>query len=129
MPARMSSLSFPRWPPIKLFLRIPYRTFSNFRRQRCFGYITFDQLLNTIKLKHVLLIHERQCDAGRFGTRCSPHAMNIVFGILRNIVIDNQVDVLDVDATADDIGSYEYSRFTRAEAGQYFFTFTLFKVR
>jgi hypothetical protein len=58
----------------------------------------------------------RKCDGYRTALRAcstgSTDSVNVVFGILGHIVVDNQRDVLDIDSSGGDVGGYEHSILT-----------------
>ncbi|CCZ75682.1 putative uncharacterized protein [Alistipes finegoldii CAG:68] len=54
-----------------------------------------------------LLADEGHGSAGRRGTRRTADAVDIIFGVVRHVVIDDQSDVLDVNAARHDVGGHE----------------------
>ena len=51
------------------------------------------------------------------GTTSAPDAVNIIFAVVGEIVVENNFDVIDVDAAGSDIGGYEKFKIGPAKAG------------
>ena len=51
--------------------------------------------------------HESECQTLGSETTSTTDAMQIGIGILRNVVIDDDVNTLDIDTTAEEIGGNE----------------------
>jgi hypothetical protein len=62
------------------------------------------------------------------GAGGTANAVYVVFAIVRHIVIDNEVYILDIYTAAEDIGSYEYLELVALEVEEHLFAFFLLEV-
>jgi hypothetical protein len=73
------------------------RDFSQLSGHNAFLYFIADQPLNIIETAHIIGCNESDRFAFRFGPRCSSHAVNIIFRIARNIVIDHERNIFNIN--------------------------------
>ena len=80
-------------------------------RQGQFRNLPLDKLLDTVEFTLLLLVHERNGPPRSAGPRRAADAMDIIFGIVRHVIIDDHADILDVDTACDDVRRYENPHF------------------
>ena len=83
--------------------KLPLRSFAKFRRDRDFINDRADQPFDPVEFIHIVLVHHRKCNSSRFCPRCPANPVHIILGIVRHIIIDHQVDILDIYAAAHHI--------------------------
>ena len=81
-----------------VFVGCVFRAFAHACGQFGFADIPLDKLLDGVEFSLFLLADEGHGSAGRRGTRRTADAVDIIFGVVRHVVIDDQSDVLDVNA-------------------------------
>jgi hypothetical protein len=76
-------------------------------RHLCLGDLLAYQLFDPRKLS--LLLFSDKGVSGTIGRRAgrTADAVYVVFAVIGHVVVDDQVDVVDVDSTAQDVGSHE----------------------
>ena len=62
--------------------------------------------------------HEADGLAAAASTGCSTHAVDIVHRVAGDVMVDDEVNLGDIEASAGDIGGHEDLGVTRLEAGQ-----------
>ena len=77
-----------------------------------------DEALNVADVVGVFRRDERERITHRHRTTGAANAMNIIFGILWNIVIDNMRDAGDVDTARGDVGSDHHLVFSALKTGE-----------
>src|SRR5690606_9696183 len=102
--------------------------FPEIARQRDLFHRVADQLLDPAKFPHVLLAHERDGLTLLRGPSGAAHAVYIVLRVLRNIIVDYQVDVIDVDPPADDIRGHQDPHLPVAEVKHHLFSYPMLQV-
>ena len=119
-----SARSFPA-----AFFRPIGRAFSKPFRQGTFFYFGFKEMLNGSKTLLVFLAHQGYSLPVVVGTGRTADAMHIIFGIVRHIEIDDQLDIVDVDAARHDVRSHQHVDLLGFELIHHFVTLLLFQIR
>ena len=70
------------------------------RWQRNFENLSFNELLYLVRTVHVVFIHQCKRNAGCISAGGAAGTVNVILGVIRDIVIDNQVDILNVNPAA-----------------------------
>lgn len=65
------------------------------------------QALNTLQRHTVTLADEGNSLTVTAGTRRSAYAVYVIFGVVRSVKVQYQLDVVDIDAARHNIGSHE----------------------
>jgi hypothetical protein len=73
-----------------------------------------EELLNLMESIHIVLVDKGDGDAVAVGTRRTADAVDIVFGIVGHVVVDDHRDVVDVDATGQDVCSHQARQSVRS---------------
>ncbi|MPN35852.1 hypothetical protein SDC9_183354 [bioreactor metagenome] len=73
--------------------------------------LTFDGA----KARDILLADQRAGQPAVPRATGSADAVDIVFGLIRHVIVDDEVNVVHVDAACRDVGCDEHGRFARAE--------------
>ena len=60
----------------------------------------------------ILLTGQGKCFAGLSRSGGSTDAVNIIFGILRQVIIDHMADIFNMNAAGGNIGGNQYFNFT-----------------
>ena len=107
---------------------IPFRALAQPGRYGKLVDLALNQLFDPFQPVPVIPVNQSQGNSGRRGPGRSTHSVNIIFGIIGYIVIDDQADVLDVYAPAQHIGSDQYPYLPGFELSQYFLPVLLFQV-
>lgn len=86
------------------------------------------QLFDAAKL--ILLLFADKCISNPIGLRARGPAdtMNVIFPIVRDIIVDNHLDIVDIDATRQDIRSYQDRQPLTPELQQHLFPSTLLQI-
>ena len=106
--ALLSALSTTAVVLLRLVELDVFRAFAATFRQWHLLYHFFQELLYLLEPVLVFLVYEGDGSTVTVGTGCTTDAVNVILCIVRNIVVDNHLDVIDVDSTSHDIGSHEY---------------------
>src|SRR6185437_992013 len=77
-----------------------------------------DEFFDVAQERPIRRIAERDRDAACAGTRGAADAVNIAFGHVRQLEIDDMRHVVDVDTARGDIGGHQHARTTGAEVLQ-----------
>ena len=83
------------------------------------------ELLDVAQVGSFLVAAERDRNAGRTGTRRSADAVDIVFGHIRQLEIDDVRHAFHIDPARGDVGGDEHSAAARAETGERAFALRL----
>ncbi len=86
------------------------------------------KFLYPLPVASVLTIHQRICFAGTLCACRTSDTVDIVFGVMRDIVVDDHRYIIDIDTTTDDIGGYEYAHLTIPEVEHHLVAFFLLQV-
>ena len=105
-----------------------FRALAHFRRQIQLVHRTFNQPLDAAEALLIVRIDQRDALPVAVGPRGSADAVHIVLFIGRHIVIDHQLDVVDVDASADHIGRHEDREFPLSKAEHDLLPFALLRI-
>ncbi len=70
-------------------------------------YHLLQELLYLLEPVLVFFAHEGDGSTIAVGTGCTADAVNVIFCIVRNIIIDDHLNIIDVDSTRHNVGSYE----------------------
>jgi hypothetical protein len=62
------------------------------------------------------VIAERQGDPRSAGAGCAPDPVHVSLGDVRDVVIENVRDSIDVDAAGGDVGRHEHMQLSRTKA-------------
>ena len=100
---------------------------QSFRQCHLFN-LTVEKLLNLLETVYFLVAYESDGNTIALGTCSTSDAVNIVFGIVRHVEVDDHCYVVDVDATCNDVSSYEYVDLSGLELIEYFVALSLLKV-
>ena len=73
----------------------------------CLGDFTFEETLDSHKITDVLVGNEGDGNAVTLGASGTSNAVDIVFGVVRHVVVDDAEDVVDVDTSGYDVGGDE----------------------
>ena len=106
-----------------------FRAFAALLWQRHFLYHFLQELLNLLEPILVFLVYEGDGSTISVGTGCTAYAVHIVFCIMRHIVVDDHLDVIDINTTSHNIGSYEYIVLSALELEHYVVALCLFQIR
>lgn len=88
-------------------LGIVFRALAHTLRQVGLADLALDELLDLVELALLLLRNEGDGAARRCGARRAADAVDVVLGIVRHVVVDDQADILDVDAARHDVGGHQ----------------------
>ena len=105
-----------------------FRPLAASLRKRHLLYHLLQELLNLLEPEHVLFVDEGDGSTVAVGTCCTTDAVNVIFGIVRHVIIDNHLDVVDVDTTSHDVGSHEHVILTALELEHHIITLSLLQV-
>jgi len=72
-------------------------------------YLVSYQFLDPLQFVHVIPRHKCDCHPGCVSTGGTAHAVHIILCIRGGIKVDNKVDILNVNAPAEDISGYQYT--------------------
>jgi hypothetical protein len=84
-----------------------------------------DEAFDGINVRRVLGDHDGEGVAARLGAAGAADAMDVIFGMLRHVVIDDVTDVGDVQPARGDVGGDEDFVFALAKTLQGLFAFSL----
>ena len=87
-----------------------------------------EELLDLMEGIHIVFVDQGDGNAVAVGTRRTSDAVNIVFGIVRNVVVDHHCDVVDVDTTGQDVRSHQDIDLSALELEHHIVALGLFKV-
>ena len=71
-------------------------------------YASSDEVLYAFEILPVGGCYECECLPIAVGACCAANAVNVVFGITGHIEVYHHLNVVDVDATCDDVGRHKY---------------------
>ena len=89
----------------------------------------FQELLYLLEIEDIFLAHKGDSHSVAVGTCSTSDTVNIVFSIVRHIIVDNQCDIIDVYASCHDVGSYEHIDLSALEFEHHIVAFSLVQVR
>ena len=72
-------------------------------------------LLDGFDFMFLLLMHEADADAGLVGAACSSAAVHVSVDVVREVIINNMCQVVDVEAASRHVGSHQNLREALAE--------------
>ena len=72
------------------------------------GWLDAEALLEALDLELLVPQHERDDDAGLAGAGGAARAVQVGLVVLRRVVVDDDVDVVDVDAAGRHVGGHEH---------------------
>src|SRR5262245_54781062 len=78
-----------------------------------------DQLLDVAQVGALLGVAERDRDAAGAGARGAADAVHVAFGNVRQVVVDDVADAVDVDAARGDVGRHQRAQVSGAERAQH----------
>ena len=105
-----------------------FRTFAASLRERHLVYHLLQELLYLLEPVLVFFAHEGDGSTIAVGTGCTADAVNVIFCIVRNIVIDDHLNIIDVDSARHNVGSYENIILSALELEHHIVAFSLFQV-
>ena len=105
-----------------------FRTFAASLRERHLVYHLLQELLYLLEPVLVFFAHEGDGSTIAVGTGCTADAVNVIFCIVRNIVIDDHLNIIDVDSARHNVGSYEHIILSALELEHHIVAFSLFQV-
>ena len=111
---------------IKSVIIVPTRAHAG--RQFGLADIPLDELLDRMELALLVLADERHGAARSRGARRTADTVNIILGVVRHVVIDDQPDILDVDAARHDIRSHQDRHLVVLEVEHHLLALRLFQV-
>ena len=76
-------------------------------------YGLFEELLNPVQEIAFLLRHKGQSDPRGARTTGTPNAVHIRFGIGRDVIVDHEADLLNIDTAREDIRRHNGGYFVR----------------
>ena len=77
-----------------------------------------EALQQALDLELLVPEHERDDDAGLAGPGGAARAVQVGLVVLGRVVVDDDVDVVDVDAAGGDVGGDEHRELARREVGE-----------
>ena len=77
---------------------------------------------------HIILVDKGDSYAVSVGTGGTSYTVNIVFGIVRNVIIDNHCNVVNVYSARNDVGSDKNINLSALEFIHHFVALCLVKV-
>ena len=102
-----------------------FRTFTyTFRQWILLNFLT-QEMFDLLETIDVCLADKCNGYAITISTCCTTYTVNIVFCIMRYIVIDNRQDIIDIDTTGHNIGSHKHICHTSLKAIHHLVTFLL----
>ena len=72
--------------------------------------------------------HKCVCRSIRFRPRRSANTMYVIFTVVRHVVVDHQVDIINVDTTAKNICCHQDGKPATLEFHQHFLPIGLFQI-
>ena len=105
-----------------------FRTFAASLRERHFVYHLLQKFLYLLEPVLVFFAHEGDGSTIAVGTGCTADAVNVIFCIVRNIVIDDHLNIIDVDSARHNVGSYENIILSALELEHHIIALSLFHV-
>ena len=105
-----------------------FRTFAASLRERHLVYHLLQELLYLLEPVLVFFAHEGDGSTIAVGTGCTADAVNVIFCIVRNIVIDDHLNIIDVDSARHNVGSYENIILSALELEHHIIALSLFQV-
>ena len=105
-----------------------FRTFAASFRERHLVYHLLQELLYLLEPVLVFFAYEGDGSTIAVGTGCTADAVNVIFCIVRNIVIDDHLNIIDVDSARHNVGSYENIILSALELEHHIIAFSLFQV-
>ena len=90
----------------------------SFEKTSTIGCVEADALLHAADLELLVPQHERDDDAGLAGPGGAARAVQVGLVVLRRVVVDDDVDVVDVDAAGGDVGGDEHRQLAVGEVGE-----------
>ena len=88
-----------------------------------------EELLDLVEGIHVVFVDQRDGDTVAVGACRTADAVDIVFGIVRNVVVDHHCDVVDVDTTGQDVRSHQNIDLSALELEHHIVSLGLVEVR
>ena len=85
-------------------------------------------MLNLLELANFLLIDKSDSNTVAVGSGCSANAVYIVLGVVGHIVINDNADVVNINASTDNVSSYQHVYLTGLETIHHVIAFSLSKV-
>ncbi len=104
------------------------RCLAKFLRQRIFYYLAAKEFLNAFEEIYLIVGNECDGNAVALSACCTANAVDIVFDIARNVVVDDHLNVVDVYAACYDVGSHENVDVAGLEAEHHLITLSLRQV-
>jgi hypothetical protein len=93
--AQLNRLRFSMWVRLK--------TGYHFHRD-----FTFDETLDVSQQTFLINANQRYCFTGRTGTTSSADTVDVIFRHIRQIIVDNMRQLVDVDTARGDVGGDQY---------------------
>ena len=95
----------------ELCYRLIFRSLAKFGRYRELGDFLLKELLYLLEIVEVGLAYKGDGATITVGTCRTTYAMHIVLYIMRHIIIDDHLNVVDVDTTSHNISSHKHIYF------------------
>ena len=89
---------------------------TKFCRQRILDYLATKEFLDALEEVYLVVGDERYCYAVALGTCRAAYAVDLVFDVARNVVVDDHLYVVDVYAACYDVGSHKHVDIAGLEA-------------
>ena len=105
-----------------------FRTFAASLRERHLVYHLLQEFLYLLEPVLVFFAYEGDGSTIAVGTGCTADAVNVIFCIVRNIVIDDHLNIIDVDSARHNVGSYENIILSALELEHHIIALSLFQV-
>ena len=104
------------------------RSLAETFRQLVLFHLSTEEFLNLLEAADFVLCYKGYCHAIALRSCRTSDTMNIVLRIVRNIEVDDHCDIVDVDASCNDVRSHEYVYLTRLEFIENLVTLSLLQV-
>lgn len=104
------------------------RRLAEFCRQRILDNLAAKEFLDALEEVYLIVGDERYCYSVALGTCRAANAVDIVFYITRNVVVDDHLYVVDVYAACYDVGCHEHVDVAGLEAEHHLVSLSLRQV-
>jgi len=86
-------------------MRFIFRRFTQFLRNRNFINLFFQEFFYKAKSSLFLIIYKSNSNSIIISSGCTPNSMNIIFTIMRNIKVNHQANVININSSGYNICS------------------------
>ena len=111
------------------FSRVVFRGRTELFRDLGLGHGASQQLFDGVEFILFFLADKGKGRSICFGPGGTTDAVDIIFSVIGYVIVDDQVDVVDVDATAKDVRSHQDLQTSAAKLEQHLFPGALVQIR